>query len=181
MLAFLSSTAKPFVIPSPSFWIVDIDGVGAVYEYPKNVRVGLVFHIESAIRRIPRGHGWFVALYAMVVACGLFLKRNGGVFIVLCKKCRMIGPNRPNESIAKGSKIMLLASRSPMTSSPMIVVGEVSSSSVLSLRVNFLCSSVCRCESARAVTEVTSTDFEEGIFAHEFPMVMSMPIVVYGQ
>ena len=117
----------------------------------------------------------------MVVACGLFLNRNVGVFIVLCKKCRMIGPNRPNESSAKGSKIMLLASRSPMTSSPMIVVGDVLSSSVLSLRVNFLCSSVCRCEWARAVTEVTSTDVEEGIFAHEVPMVMSMPIVVYGQ
>ena len=62
LAAFLRSTANPFVMPRPMFWLVEIEGVGAVYENPKNVRVRLCFQIESAVRRMPRGHGWLVAL-----------------------------------------------------------------------------------------------------------------------
>ena len=93
----------------------------------------------------------------------MFRNLNDGVVLVLLRNWSIIGPHCLYESMVNGSKIMLFVRRSPITLSPMIVIGDDSSSSVLSLRVNFLCSKLCRCELARAVTYVTSTDLEEGI------------------
>ena len=37
LIAFQRRTANPLIIPKPNFCVVDIDGVGAVYECPKKV------------------------------------------------------------------------------------------------------------------------------------------------
>jgi hypothetical protein len=53
---------KALVIPSPSCWIVWIEGVGDEYEYPKICRGLFDFRMESAVRRIPIGQGCIVAI-----------------------------------------------------------------------------------------------------------------------
>ncbi len=55
------SFADAFVIPKPSFWIVKIEGVGDVCEYPKKGRCFVDVHIESVVRRSPIGLGEVVA------------------------------------------------------------------------------------------------------------------------
>ncbi len=154
--------------------------MGAVYEHPKKVLTGFCFQIESAVRNIPRGQGADVALKAITAAFGV-LSLNvyfGGVDVLKRKVC-IAGPHRPNESSASGRRIMLLFSKSPITSSPRIV----SILFLLSSRLNFFRSNVCRCASARADIDVMSAEQfnREGILERLLPIVISAPIVVYGQ
>ena len=60
--------------------------------------------------RIPRGQGAVVALKAMIDALGTFaLNLYFGGVAVLNKKFCNASPNLPNESSAKGSRIMLFS------------------------------------------------------------------------
>ena len=58
------------MIPKPSFWIVKIEGVGDVCEYPKKGRCFVDVHNESAVRRSPIGLGEVVARLNMASALG---------------------------------------------------------------------------------------------------------------
>ena len=131
--------------------------------------------------KIPRGQGAVVALKAMMDALGTFVLNLyfGGVDVLNRKFC-IASPNLPNESSAKGSRIILLLSRSPMTSSPTIV-STLLFVLFLSSRLNFFRLNVCKCASARAdIDVITSAErFNlEGILERQLPIVMSAPIVV---
>ena len=103
------------------------------------------------MRNIPRGQGADVALNAIIAAFGMFSLNVyfGGVAVLKRKVC-IAGPHRPNESRASGRRIMLLLSKSPITSSLCIV----SILFLLSSRLNFFRSNVCKCASGRADMDV---------------------------
>jgi hypothetical protein len=46
---------KALVMPSPSCWIMWIEGVGDEYEYPKNCCILFDFQMELGVWRIPIG------------------------------------------------------------------------------------------------------------------------------
>ncbi len=76
----------------------------------------------------------------------------------LNRKLSKIGPHRPCGSIAKGRSIIFCRIRSPLTASPCIEV-ELSFTSFLLMRLNFLFSNFWRCASAKAKTEdITSSE-----------------------
>jgi len=122
-----------------------------------------------------------VALKAMIEALGtLGLNLYFGGVAVLNRRLCIIGPHRPCGSSARGRRIILLLSKSPMTSSPSIV-SIVLSFLFLSSRLNFFRSNVCKCASARADMDVITSAERfnlEGIFERLLPIVMSAPIVV---
>jgi hypothetical protein len=97
------------------------------------------------------------------------------------KKLLVMGPHRPCGSIAKGSSIMSCLRRSPMTSSPVIVV-VASLGFCLVLCLYFLHSNFWICLSALAVMEeiaISEKLSESGVVL--YVMVMSAPMVEYGQ
>ncbi len=97
------------------------------------------------------------------------------------KKLRKIGPSRPCGSTTKGRSIMFFLMRSPMVCSPRMD-SEGSVLLCLFLRRNFFRSNSRRCESAWADIEFTSNgELVEGNGLQLLPIVMSAPIVVYGQ
>ena len=97
------------------------------------------------------------------------------------RKLRSIGPSRPCGSMTKGRSIMLFLMRSPILCSPRMD-SEGSDLLCLFLRRNFFRSNSRRCESAWAVIEFTSNgELVEGSGLQLLPIVMSAPIVVYGQ
>ena len=53
---------KALVIPSPSCWIVWIEGVGVEYEYPKNCCILFDFQMKLAVQIIPIGQGCVVEI-----------------------------------------------------------------------------------------------------------------------
>ena len=61
-VAFRMCVVNALVIPSPSCWMVAIECVGAVEEYPKKLHVFVIFHRLSAVFNIPTRHGCVVAL-----------------------------------------------------------------------------------------------------------------------
>jgi hypothetical protein len=86
-------------MPNPSWWIVYIEGVGAMYECPKKFLILFLFQFASAVRRIPIELGDDVARRNMVAACFLFCWK---VYSIVCsdpcKKVEVIGHNplQPN-------------------------------------------------------------------------------------
>jgi hypothetical protein len=53
---------KALVVPSPSCWIVWIEGVGDENEYPNNFCVLLDFHLVSVVQRLLIGQGCVVEI-----------------------------------------------------------------------------------------------------------------------
>ena len=115
-------------MPIPICWIEVIDGVGAIYERPKNrCVVGCVrwvcFQWWSASKSIPLGAGRDVARSYIALAfgrLGLNCLRGGiGGGIVPYKVYWNMGPPMcPFASSAIGMRSILLQSKSPMTASP---------------------------------------------------------------
>jgi hypothetical protein len=60
-----------FVIPSPTCWIVCIEGVGDAYECPKNCLDCFVFQLMSAVHSILMGQGVDMAHWNIEAAFGL--------------------------------------------------------------------------------------------------------------
>ena len=94
-----------------------MDGVGAIYEWPKNRRaVGcdfwVYFQLLSASKSIPQGAGIDVARSYIALALGLLLLNclRGGIGwgIVRYNVYWNIGPSRPFASIAIGMRSLLL-------------------------------------------------------------------------
>ncbi len=98
---------KAFVIPSPSCWMVKIDGVGAVYEYPKKFLCLVDFQMWSAVCSISSGQGSVVTLWNIGFALGLVVLNLYSRFVSECsKKCCVMGPHLPCGLIAKGRRII---------------------------------------------------------------------------
>jgi hypothetical protein len=95
------------------------------------------------------------------------------------RKFCIVNPQRPKESSARGSRIMLLLTRSSITSSP--IIDSAVCVLTLSARLNFFRSKVCKCLSARADIDVITSAERlnlEGNLERQLPIVMSAPMVV---
>ncbi len=96
------------------------------------------------------------------------------------RKCWRMGPHLPCGSITKGKSTILASINSPMAMSPSIMLASLS---CLLQRMHFLRSNFERCLSAVTVSEeiTLSRRSNKEAVGGLCAMVLSAPIVVYGQ